>query len=55
MARLDIVIPVYNEGENITRLLDSFLAEVRNLGHFDDPVEAFAFGPRNDVGHSFSE
>jgi glycosyltransferase involved in cell wall biosynthesis len=29
MARLDIVIPVYNEGENITRLLDSFLAEVR--------------------------
>jgi dolichol-phosphate mannosyltransferase len=28
MARLDIVIPVYNEGENITRLLDSFLAAV---------------------------
>jgi glycosyltransferase involved in cell wall biosynthesis len=28
MARLDIVIPVYQEGENITRLLDSFVAEV---------------------------
>lgn len=28
MARLDIVIPVYQEGENITHLLDSFLAEV---------------------------
>jgi dolichol-phosphate mannosyltransferase len=29
MAALDIVIPVYNEGENIARLLDSFVAEVR--------------------------
>ncbi len=28
MARLDIVIPVYQEGENITHLLDSFVAEV---------------------------
>jgi glycosyltransferase involved in cell wall biosynthesis len=28
MARLDIVIPVYQEGENITHLLDSFLAGV---------------------------
>ncbi len=28
MARLDIVIPVYQEGENITRLLDTFIAEV---------------------------
>jgi dolichol-phosphate mannosyltransferase len=28
MARLDIVIPVYQEGENITHLLDSFFAEV---------------------------
>jgi dolichol-phosphate mannosyltransferase len=28
MARLDIVIPVYQEGENITHLLDSLLAEV---------------------------
>lgn len=29
MATLDIVIPVYNEGENITPVLDSFLESVR--------------------------
>jgi dolichol-phosphate mannosyltransferase len=28
MGRLDVVIPVYQEGENITYLLDSFLTEV---------------------------
>jgi dolichol-phosphate mannosyltransferase len=29
MAQLDIVIPVYNEGENITRALDTFLDAVK--------------------------
>jgi dolichol-phosphate mannosyltransferase len=29
MARLDIVIPVYNEGRNITRVLDSLVSNVK--------------------------
>jgi dolichol-phosphate mannosyltransferase len=56
MARLDIVIPVYNEGENITPVLDSFLAEVHTASRVlicydrddDTTLPAIAAYPRRD-------
>jgi dolichol-phosphate mannosyltransferase len=57
MARLDIVIPVYNEGANITPVLDSFLAEVHTASRVlicydrddDTTLPAIAAYPKRDL------